>query len=171
MSRLKRTALQRFAHDIIVYATGFYSNPFLKEIAVKGEDGLDLRQHWKEGAYAYLGVTTSGFPNMFMLYGPNTNTGHTSIVFKLEAQFKHILKLISKTGQGVVEVKPEPEAAYNAEAQEKLSKLTWAKIDASWYKDGDRVTNNWHGGSLEFKRRVENPIFEHFTFSHHIPNN
>ena len=159
------------AHDIIVYATGFYSNPFLKEIAVKGEDGLDLRQNWKEGAYAYLGVTTSGFPNMFMLYGPNTNTGHTSIVFKLEAQFRHILKLISKTGQGVVEVKPEPEAAYNAEAQEKLSKLTWAKIDASWYKDGDRVTNNWHGGSLEFKRRVENPIFEHFTFSHHIPNN
>ena len=155
-------------HDVIVYATGFYTNPFLKEIEVKGVDGAELREHWKEGAYAYLGVTTSGFPNMFMLYGPNTNTGHTSIVYKLEAQFEHILKLIAKTGAGVVEVNSEPEAAYNAEAQEKLSKLAWAKIDASWYKDGARVTNNWHGGSTEFKRRLENPIFEHFTFSHHI---
>ena len=155
-------------HDVIVYATGFYTNPFLKEIDVRGAEGTDLREHWKEGAFAYLGVTTSSFPNMFMLYGPNTNTGHTSIIYKLEAQFEHILKLIAKAGAGVVEVKSEPEAAYNAEAQEKLSKLAWAKIEASWYKDGARVTNNWHGGSVEFKRRLENPIYEHFTFGHPI---
>lgn len=155
-------------HDVIVYATGFHTNPFLKEIDVKGVGDANLREHWKEGAFAYLGVTTSGFPNMFMLYGPNTNTGHTSIVYKLEAQFEHILKLITKTGAGVVEVKSEPEAAYNAEAQDKLSKLAWAKIDASWYKDGARVTNNWHGSSVEFKRRLENPIYEHFTFIYPI---
>jgi hypothetical protein len=105
---------------------------------------------------------------MLMLYGPNTNTGHTSIVYKLEAQFEHVLKLIDKTGAGTVTVNPEAEAAYNQEAQEKLSKLAWAKIDASWYKDGERVTNNWHGGSTEFKRRLENPIWEHFTFRHPI---
>lgn len=155
-------------HDVIIYATGFHTNPFLKEIDVAGEEGLSLREHWKEGAYAYLGVTTSGFPNMFMLYGPNTNTGHTSIIYKLEAQFEHILQLIEKTGSGTVKVDAKAETAYNEEAQEKLSKLAWAKIDASWYKDGARVTNNWHGGSTEFKRRLENPIFEHFTFSHHI---
>ena len=153
-------------HDVIIYATGFHTNPFLKEIDVRGENGADLREHWKSGAFAYLGVTTSGFPNMFMLYGPNTNTGHTSIVYKLEAQFEHILRLIDKTGAGIVEVDSDAEAAYNLEAQEKLSKLAWAKIEASWYKDGTRVTNNWHGGSLEFKRRLENPIYEHFTFSH-----
>ena len=156
------------SHDIIVYATGFYTNPFLKNIAVHGANGADLHEHWKDGAFAYLGVTTSGFPNMFMLYGPNTNTGHTSIIYKLEAQFEHILRLIEKTGTGVVEIKPDAEADYNAEAQEKLSKLAWAKIEASWYKDGARVTNNWHGGSVEFKRRLENPIFEHFTFLHPI---
>ena len=150
-------------HDIIVYATGFYSNPFLKEIGVQGENGLSLREHWKDGAYAYLGVTTHGFPNMFMLYGPNTNTGHTSIVFKLEAQVAHILKLMAKTGAGAISVKAEPETAFNEDAQDRLSKLAWAKIPASWYKDGDRVTNNWPGSSMEFKRRLENPIFDHFN--------
>ena len=153
------------AHDVIVYATGFHTNPFLKEIAVTGENGRSLREHWAEGAFAYLGVTTSGFPNMLMLYGPNTNTGHTSIVYKLEAQFEHILKLIAKTGGGTVEVNAQAEAAYNKEAQEKLSKLAWAKIDASWYKDGTRVTNNWHGSSTEFKRRLQNPIYDDFEFS------
>ncbi|WP_026942271.1 flavin-containing monooxygenase [Hellea balneolensis] len=155
-------------HDVIIYATGFHTNPFLKEIAVTGEAGTELREHWNEGAFAYLGVTTSGFPNMFMLYGPNTNTGHTSIIYKLEAQFEHILKLIAKAGEGMVSVSKSAEDAYNTEAQEKLSKLAWAKIEASWYKDGARVTNNWHGGSVEFKRRLESPIYEHFTFSHPI---
>ena len=155
-------------HDAIIYATGFHTNPFLKEIDVRGENGVALREHWADGAFAYMGVTTAGFPNMFMLYGPNTNTGHTSIVYKLEAQFEHILKLIDKTGTGIVTVNPEAEVVYNQEAQEKLSKLAWAKIEASWYKDGTRVTNNWHGGSTEFKRRLENPIFEHFTFRHSI---
>jgi len=152
------------AHDVIVYATGFYSNPFLKEINVCGAEGVDLREHWKDGAFAYLGVTTSDFPNMFMLYGPNTNTGHTSIVYKLEAQFEHVLKLMEKTGDGVVTVDKRAEMVYNEEAQKKLSKLAWAKIEASWYKDGARVTNNWHGGSVEFKRRLENPVWEHFEF-------
>lgn len=149
-------------HDIIVYATGFYSNPFLKEIDVQGENGLSLRAHWKDGAYAYLGVTTHGFPNMFMLYGPNTNTGHTSIVYKLEAQVVHILKLMAKAGAGTITVKAEPETAFNEEAQDRLSKLAWAEVEASWYKDGDRLTNNWPGSSREFKRRLENPIFDHF---------
>ena len=156
------------SHDVIVYATGFHTNPFLKEIEVQAESGTSLRDHWKAGAFAYLGVTTSNFPNMFMLYGPNTNTGHTSIIYKLEAQFEHILKLIAQAGEGIVEVKAEAEQAYNIEAQEKLSKLAWAKIEASWYKDGARVTNNWHGGSREFKRRLENPIFDHFKVSHPI---
>jgi len=158
-------------HDVIIYATGFYSNPFLKEIDVNGENGVRLREHWTDGAYAYLGVTTSGFPNMFMLYGPNTNSGHYSIVSKLEAQVQHILKLMTKTGRGVVAVKPEIEAAYNTESQDKLSKLTWAEIEASWYIDGGRITNNWHGSGAEFKRRLENPIFEHFDFRHLISDN
>jgi len=167
-SGIQTTTGRTHSHDVIVYSTGFHTNPFLKEIDVTGKDGVSLREHWKDGAYAYLGVTTAGFPNMFMLYGPNTNTGHTSIIFKLEAQFEHILKLMNKAGDGIVEVNTVAETAFNDEAQEKLSRLAWAKIDASWYKDGTRVTNNWHGGSTEFKRRLENPTFDHFTYSHPI---
>lgn len=155
-------------HDVIIYATGFYSNPFLKEIDVRGRNNLSLKDHWKEGAFAYLGVSTSEFPNMFMLYGPNTNSGHTSIVSKLEHQVTHILKLIDKADDGTIEVKAAPEDAFNFDAQTRLRQLTWDKIEASWYKDGTRITNNWPGGSLEFKRRMENPVWEHFTVSHPI---
>lgn len=70
---------------------------------------------------------------------------------------------MAKTGAGAISVKAEPETAFNEDAQDRLSKLAWAKIPASWYKDGDRVTNNWPGSSMEFKRRLENPIFDHFN--------
>ena len=155
----------QYQHDVIIYATGFYSNPFLKEIDVRGENQQSLREHWKDGAFAYLGVTTSGFPNMFMLYGPNTNSGHTSIIDKLEHQVTHILRLIEQAGTGVIAVKAEPEDAFNIDAQTRLQKLTWNAIEASWYKDGGRITNNWPGGAKEFKRRLENPIWEHFDVS------
>lgn len=165
---IRTSAATIHRHDIIIYATGFYSNPFLKEIDVIGKTGQKLSERWKDGAYAYLGVTTANFPNMFMLYGPNTNTGHTSIIYKLEAQVEHILKLMKRTVQGSIEVKADIEADFNRDAQERLSQLAWAKIDASWYKDGDRVTNNWPGSSSEFKRRLENPIWEHFDIRHHV---
>ena len=149
-------------HDIIVFATGFHTNPFLKEINVLGKSGFELKESWKDGAFAYLGVTTHKFPNMFMLYGPNTNTGHTSIIYKLEAQFEHILKLLSITGDGTIEVKDSVEKQYNAQAQKKLSRLAWSKIDASWYKDGGRVTNNWYGSSYEYNKRLRAPIVKNF---------
>jgi len=84
---------------------------------------------------------------------------------------QHILKLMDKAGKRAVEVKSAAEAEFNKEAQERLSHLAWAKIEASWYKDGDRVTNNWPGSSTEFKRRLENPVFDHFNFTHPIPDN
>jgi len=97
------------AHDLIVYATGFHSNPFLKEIEVMGEGGRKLRDHWAGGAEAYMGVMTDGFPNLFILYGPNTNTGHTSIIYKLENQVSYVLQLMEKTA-ATISVKAEAEA-------------------------------------------------------------
>jgi cation diffusion facilitator CzcD-associated flavoprotein CzcO len=151
-------------HDAVAMATGFITNPFLKEIDVKGAQGLSLKERWAEGAEAYLGVMTSGFPNLFMLYGPNTNTGHTSIVYKLEQQFEMILKVKARANGGTVGVIADAEAAYNAEVQQRLRETAWDKVDASWYKDGEKVTNNWPGSSREFKRRLTNPIFDHFEF-------
>lgn len=152
------------AHDAVTFATGFFSNPFLKEIDVVGESGLTLKDRWSDGAEAYLGVMTSGFPNLFILYGPNTNTGHTSIIYKLEQQFEMVRQLMSKADGQIVTVKPDAEAQYNDEIQRRLRETAWDKIDASWYKDGEKVTNNWPGSSREFKRRLTHPNFDHFKF-------
>ena len=152
-------------HDVIIYATGFYSNPFLKELDIKGNGGQTLKEHWQNGAYAYLGVMTHGFPNLFFLYGPNTNTGHTSIVFKLEQEVGYIVQLIQKAGSGAIAVDQETELEFSAEMQERLSKLAWAKVEASWYKDGEKMPNNWPGSSVEFKRRLKTPIWNHFKIT------
>ncbi|GLQ23054.1 flavin-binding monooxygenase [Algimonas ampicilliniresistens] len=152
------------AHDAVTFATGFFSNPFLKEIDVIGESGLTLKDRWSDGAEAYLGVMTSGFPNLFILYGPNTNTGHTSIIYKLEQQFEMVRQLMSQADGQIVTVKPDAEAHYNDEIQRRLRETAWDKIDASWYKDGEKVTNNWPGSSREFKRRLTHPNFDHFKF-------
>lgn len=151
-------------HEVVALATGFYTNPFLKEIEVIGEGGLSLKERWADGAEAYLGVMTSGFPNLFMLYGPNTNTGSGSIVYFLEQQFSMILTLLDNASGAVVKVNAEAEMTYNEEVQSRLGQLAWDKVEASWYKDGDRITNNWPGSAREYAKRANNPIFDHFEF-------
>jgi cation diffusion facilitator CzcD-associated flavoprotein CzcO len=152
-------------HDAVAMATGFITNPFLMEIDITGEEGQTLKERWSDGAEAYLGVMTAGFPNLFILYGPNTNTGHTSIVYKLEQQFEMVTKLMAEANGASVAVKADAEAVYNEEVQRRLRDTAWDKVDASWYKYGEKVTNNWPGSSKEFKQRLTHPIFEHFSFS------
>ena len=143
------------AHDAVVLATGFRTNPFVQGIEVAGQGGRTLQEHWREGAHAYLGMQTAGYPNLFFLYGPNTNTGHTSIVYKLEAQAGLVVALMEAAGEGTVAVRPEAEAAFNEEVQARLSRLAWSRVEQSWYKDRGRVTNNWPGGSREYRERCE----------------
>ncbi len=153
------------SHDIIIHATGFITNPFLKELNIKGAKGQTLKQHWGEGASAYLGLMTHGFPNLFMLYGPNTNTGHTSIIYKIEAQVQGVLKLMRQAQNGAIDVKESAEIEFDAEMQRRLSRMTWAEIDASWYQDKGRLTNNWPGPSREYSRRARSPKFSDFNLS------
>ena len=151
-------------HDLIVYATGFHTNPFLKEIDVTGEGGVSLKDHWADGAQAYMGTMTAGFPNLFVLYGPNTNTGHTSIIYKLENQIGYVMQLIART-KAVISVKSEAEQAFGDEMQRRLKDLAWSKVEASWYKVGDKVPNNWPGSALEFKRRFKTPIWDDYEIT------
>jgi len=105
----------------------------------------------------------SGFPNMFMLYGPNTNTGHTSIIFKLECQSDYVIQLMQHAqAAGPMAVKADVESAFNDEMQTRLADLAWNKVETSWYKDGARLTNNWPGSSIEYKRRTKTPILADF---------
>lgn len=155
---------QERVHDLVVYATGFHTNPFLKEIDVVGEGGRRLRDQWADGATAYMGVMTSGFPNLFVLYGPNTNTGHSSIIYKLENQVGYVLQLMDKATKRIT-VKKEAEAEFSDEMQARLKELAWSKVEASWYKVGDKVPNNWPGSALEYKRRNARPIWDHYEIS------
>ncbi len=80
--------------DVIIFGTGFVTNPFLYGISIKGRSGRVLSDHWCAGARAYLGITTSEFPNLFFMYGPNTNLGHNSILLMAESQADYIIQAL-----------------------------------------------------------------------------
>ena len=144
--------------DVIIYATGFQTNPFLAEIDVEGKSGNKLHNHWSKGAFAYKGIMTHGFPNLFMLFGPNTNLGHTSIIIMLEAQADFIVEKIQSLqckDKVSCEVKKQVEDVYNEQLQAQLSKLAFSKVDNSWYMDNHRITNNWAGGTREYQRLLK----------------
>src|SRR3546814_18689824 len=82
---------KRHVVDTLIYGTGFHATDFLAPMKVRGLDGLDLNDAWRDGAEAYKGICVSGFPNLFMLYGQNTNLAHSPIVFMLAAQVNSVL--------------------------------------------------------------------------------
>lgn len=144
-------------HDVVIYSTGFKTNPFLAPMKIVGLEQRLLSDHWAQGAHAYLGVSTVGFPNLHMLYGPNTNLGHNSILLMVEAQVGYIIELIKRLDQSqyrAADIKPEIEATYNKEIQARLANTAFAEINDSWYQDQGRITNNWPGGTGEYKRRM-----------------
>ncbi|MBT8139297.1 MAG: NAD(P)/FAD-dependent oxidoreductase [Gammaproteobacteria bacterium] len=143
--------------DVLIYGTGFQTNPFLADIQVSGIGGKLLSEHWRDGAQAYLGVTTHQFPNLYMLYGPNTNLGHNSIIIMIEAQSRFIASCIEKvrsSGARELQVKKDVEDRFNKKLQQALGDSAFSKVASSWYKDGDRVTNNWPHSTLTYIRRL-----------------
>jgi cation diffusion facilitator CzcD-associated flavoprotein CzcO len=154
------------AADVIIYATGFKSTDFLAPMQVTGRDGFDLKQVWAKGAHAYLGVTVTGFPNFFMLYGPNTNLGHNSILVMIEAQVGYILDALDKMkarGLGRIDVKREVLEAYNRSLQRDLARSVWAAIGASWYKLADgTITNNWPHSTIRYRRLLREAKLEDY---------
>lgn len=153
--------------DVVIYGTGFKTNPFLADIDVWGKQLMPLRDTWKDGAHAYLGVSVPDFPNLHLLYGPNTNLGHTSIIIMLEAQSDYILSLIKhmdETAGLSCEVKQDVELEFNQELQSRLATMAFSKIENSWYKDGNKVTNNWVGGTKEYVRRMRDVDLTAYMF-------
>jgi cation diffusion facilitator CzcD-associated flavoprotein CzcO len=151
------TSGREIAADVLIYGTGFHSNPFLAPMAIAGRGGRLLAEAWSGGAQAYLGMMTSGFPNLFMMYGPNTNLGHNSIVVMIEAQAGYVVQAIQGAearGAKVIDVRPEVEAAYNVEMQQRLATMAWSQVAESWYKDRGRITNNWPGSTWEYINRT-----------------
>jgi cation diffusion facilitator CzcD-associated flavoprotein CzcO len=145
--------------DTIIFATGF--SPSDPPIArrLRGREGRTLSETWRGSPQAYLGTTVAGFPNLFLFYGPNTNLGHTSIVYMLESQMAyvmHALRVMEALGAGAVEVRREVQDAYNAELQERLARSVWNTGGCgSWYLDRNgRNSIQWPGFTFEFRRRT-----------------
>jgi len=153
--------------DIIVYGTGFAASQFLAPMDLKGAQGQSLRALWKDGAEAYLGLSVAGFPNFFMLYGPNTNLGAGSIIYMLEAQAGYIAQcaqLLQARNLKSLEVKAEAQRAYNAEVQQRNRGTTYESGCHSWYIGPDgRNTNNWVGYMTEYGRRLKQPVLENYS--------
>jgi cation diffusion facilitator CzcD-associated flavoprotein CzcO len=141
--------------DAIIVATGFDSLSFLAPMAIEGIGGQKLDEIWKEGAEAYLGLTVPGFPNFFMLYGPNTNLGHNSIIIMIEAQVNYALQCIRAIFDRhltYLDVKPEAMQHFNEQLQRDVGRSVWATGCRSWYKTATgKVTNNWSGFTLKYR--------------------
>lgn len=140
--------------DAIIYGTGFTNTEFLAPMRVTGSGGLDLNVAWKDGAKAYLGITVPKFPNLFILYGPNTNLGHNSIVYMLESQFAHIMRCI-KTMRArhcdTIEVTTEAHDKFDTKVQNRLKRAVWSRCESNYIDVSGRNTTIWPGFSTHYR--------------------
>ncbi len=140
--------------DAIIFGTGFAATAFLAPMRIAGRAGRDLDEAWRDGAAAYLGLTVPGFPNFFMLYGPNTNLGHSSIVYMLESQIQHAMRCIDamrERGMSCVEVDRARYETYNRHIQQRLRGTVWNGCK-SWYVDANgHSSTNWPGFTLSYR--------------------
>ncbi|MGW4794545.1 flavin-containing monooxygenase [Nonomuraea sp. NPDC004297] len=146
--------------DAIVYGTGFKVVDALTEQRIIGRDGLKIQDAWRDGVEAYYGITTSGFPNLFFLLGPNTGLGHNSVVFMIESQVRYViecLRLLSRTQARAVDVRPQAQRAFNERLRARLDPLVWnAGGCHSWYLDEHGVNRTiWPGFTFEYWARTK----------------
>jgi cation diffusion facilitator CzcD-associated flavoprotein CzcO len=142
--------------DTIILGTGFRSTDFLAPMRITGRDGRDLSEAWKSGAEAYLGMTVHGFPDLYLLYGPNTNLGHNSIIYMLESQFRYVMACL-RTGR-TLEVKADVQDRFNQAIQQKMRHTIWTSGCTSWYQTADgRHVNNWPGYTFAYRRATRRP--------------
>ena len=135
--------------DVLIYGTGFQASRFLAPMRVVGKDGVELHDRWNGDARAYLGMTTPGFPNFFMIYGPNTNiVVNGSIIFFSEASVRYIvgcLEMLARDKARSIEVREDVHDAFNAKVDAANAQMAWGVEGvSSWYKnDKGRVSQNW----------------------------
>lgn len=125
--------------DTIIYGTGFDVVENLTRAKIVGRDGVELAEAWEEnGASAHLGINVAGFPNLFLIIGPNTGLGHTSMIYMIERQVEYIVKAlqaIDRRGDDYADVRPETERAFTTKVRSKLSGSVWESGCSSWYLD------------------------------------
>jgi cation diffusion facilitator CzcD-associated flavoprotein CzcO len=144
--------------DAIIFGTGFTRTAFLTPMRITGLKGRDLNTAWRNGAEAYLGLTVTGFPNFFMMYGPNTNA-IASIIYMLECQARYIVSAIGalrRRGARFMDVRADAQKRFNDAAQVRLARTVPARPDCqTYFKDANgRITTQWPGYALEYRVRT-----------------
>ena len=146
--------------DVIVYGTGFRVMDIPVAHCLTGREGRTLSEAWdKGGAEAHRGTTVAGFPNLFLLLGPNTALGHSSVVFMIEAQIAYVvqaLRALRQSGAQALEVRRAAQAAYNAELQAQLDETVWNTGGCrSWYRDENgRNFTLWPTHTFTFRKQT-----------------
>lgn len=155
--------------DAIIFGTGFRATDLLAPARIIGRRGIDLNDAWRTGAQAYLGVMSAGFPNLFMLLGPNTGLGHNSVVFMAEQQIRYImdcLRLMRAQRKTSIAVQTDAQRRFNDELQRRLRTTVWATGCRSWYLDeqGRNVTL-WPGFTFEYWNRMRKVKPAHYRLA------
>jgi cation diffusion facilitator CzcD-associated flavoprotein CzcO len=143
--------------DTLIFATGFATTKYLSALDVRGRGGKRIDDAWNDGAIAYLGITTAGFPNLFMLYGPNTNNG--SILEMIESQVAHVVAQVERiAGEGLawVDVKPEAMIRFNDDIQRQIARVeVWQASCNGYYKaPSGRIVTQWPGSMSGYRART-----------------
>jgi cation diffusion facilitator CzcD-associated flavoprotein CzcO len=144
--------------DVLVLATGFKTHGFIAPMEIVGIEDRTLAQEWADVPRAYLGMSVPSFPNLFLLYGPNTNGGTGSVIYVIEAAMGHVLAALSELERNSatrIELRPETAAAFDLELRAALSKSVWHTGCTSWYLDENgNDPNQWPWLWTNYRRRT-----------------
>ena len=156
--------------DVIIFATGFQASEFLMPMEVVGRDGVELHDHWAGTARAFMGISVPGYPNLFTLYGPNTNiVVNGSTVFFAECEMRYVMgciQLLLSRDQATMDVHATAHDAYNKKIDRGNELMAWGTAGVtSWYKNAaGHVTQNWPFTLLEFWTQTQAPDPDDYEF-------
>ena len=151
--------------DMLVCATGFEAHKFMRPMEIVGRGGHTMEEEWAEANRAYRSVAVPGFPNFFMLVGPNSPIGNFSLIMISEMQFAYIMQLVDRIASGeVAEVEPTREATdrFNQSIRDAMKNTVWVSGCSSWYLDKNGNPAMWPWDFETFEREMEHPDFDDF---------
>jgi cation diffusion facilitator CzcD-associated flavoprotein CzcO len=161
-----RTPTGEHTFETLILATGFQASEAMAPFDVRGRGGRDLNADWRQGGEAHKGTTVAGYPNFFVLVGPNTGLGHTSVILMIESQIRYArlaVQRILRDDLRRLEVKAQAQEAYNKTVHARLAKTVWASGCESWYQTSSgKNTTLWPGFTFEFRLRLYR--FDHANY-------
>lgn len=154
--------------DVLVLGTGFHPNKYLWPMTIRGRDGRLLHDEWGEDPRAYLGITVPGYPNLFCLYGPNTNPVVGSVIFVLECQVDYVVRAIAamlERGWTSMECRRDVHDAYNQRVDAEHEQLVWRhpRVHSYYNNDAGRVTTNMPWKLIDYWRMTREPVLDDFV--------